>query len=60
MKKTKYITPDFTFTEYNEEELICASIKDVVGDTDIVIGDGDTPGTADSRANRIWDDDELE
>jgi hypothetical protein len=60
MKKTKYITPDFTFTEYNEEELICASIKDVDGDAGIVIGEGDTPGTADSRSNGVWDDDELE
>lgn len=60
MKKTKYITPDFTFTEYNEEELICASVTKVGDDSVIQIGEGDTPGTADSRSNRIWDDDELE
>jgi hypothetical protein len=60
MKKAKYITPDFTFTEYNEEELICASIIEVGGDAGIVIGEGDTPTTADSRRNdKIWDDEEL-
>jgi hypothetical protein len=58
MKKTKYIAPDFTFTEYIEEELICASITNVDGTAEIEIGDGDTPTQADSRSYSTWGDED--
>ncbi len=58
MKKTKYIAPDFTLTEYIEEELICASITDVGGNAGIEKGNGETPTEADSRAFKPWEDED--
>lgn len=61
MEKTKYIAPDFAFTEYIEEQLICASIKDVGDNSVIQMGDPNkevTPTEADSRPFRPWEDED--
>jgi hypothetical protein len=58
MKKTKYIAPDFTFTEYIEEELICASITNIGGNAGIEEGEGEAPTEADSRSYSAWGDED--
>ena len=57
MKKTKYIAPDFTFTEYIEEEMICV-VSGVRGDADIEMGEGETPTEAESRSYSAWGDED--
>lgn len=57
MKKTKYIAPDFTFTEYIEEEMICV-VSGVRGDADIEMGEGEAPTEADSRSYSAWGDED--
>lgn len=57
MKKTKYIAPDFTFTEYIEEEMICV-VSRVRGDADIEMGEGETPTEAESRSYSAWGDED--
>ena len=60
MKKTKYIAPDFTFTELTEEEMICV-ISRVDGNADITMGDPEKeerPTEADSRHYSVWDDED--
>ena len=61
MKKTKYIAPDFTFTEYIEEEMICV-VSGVRGNAGIEMGEGEgeAPTKADSRSYSVWGDDEEE
>ena len=59
MKKTKYIAPDFTFTEFIEEEMICVVS---VGENSVIeMGDPNTeqrPTEADSRAFKPWEDED--
>ena len=57
MKKTKYIAPDFTFTEYIEEEMICV-VSGVRGDAGIEMGKDETPTEADSRSYSVWGDED--
>ena len=61
MEKTKYIAPDFAFTEFTEEEMICVVSK-VEGTAEVGLGDPNTeqrPTEADSRGSKsVWDDDE--
>ena len=58
MKKTKYIAPDFTFTEFIEEEMICV-VSRVDGDAGIEMGDdGPAPTEADSRSYSAWGDED--
>jgi hypothetical protein len=59
MKKTKYIAPDFTFTEFTEEEMICVVS---VGENSVIeMGDPEKeqrPTEADSRAFKPWEDED--
>ena len=60
MKKTKYIAPDFAFTEFTEEEMICVVSK-VEGTAEVGLGDPNTeqrPTDADSRAFKPWEDED--
>jgi hypothetical protein len=60
MKKTKYIAPDFAFTEFTEEEMICVVSK--VGEGSVIeMGNPEKeqrPTDADSRAFKPWEDED--
>ena len=63
MKVKAYITPEITITEIAGRQIICAgSLLGVNGDADIVQGEGETPGVADSRRRgySAWDDEDEE
>ena len=58
MKKTSYITPVTNVIKVKTESL-CAAVSGVGGNAGIVLGEGETPGTADGRRGRdLWDDEE--
>ena len=50
MKKT-YISPAMDVTRVIAEQMIAASIANVGGNSDIQLGDGETPTTADAPVN---------
>jgi hypothetical protein len=59
MKAKAYITPESTIETMAGEQLICASVTGIDGDTGIEMGEGDTPTEADSRGSKsVWDDDD--
>lgn len=59
MKKTAYISPTTKDLVVEPEKLVCASIKDIGGDADIEIGEGEIPETADSRSTyKVWSDED--
>ena len=58
MKRTEYMTPAIRIAEAETEEMICSSVVDVNGDAGITMGEGEAPGTADSRRRSVWGDDE--
>ena len=56
--KKKYITPETIIVEHTiTEQIIAASIRNISGDANLVIGDdGNTPGTADVKeSSDLWD-----
>ena len=59
MKKT-YLSPVMAAKDAELLTMLNASITQVGGNSNINIGTGETPTTADSRRRSLWDDDELE
>ena len=56
MKKT-YIIPAMVVFPFVATQTIAVSVTGVGGDTDIAIGEGEAPVTADIKVNRnLWDE----
>lgn len=62
MKKTEYMAPAIAMKDAELLSLLNASITGIVGDADLILGEDEIPGTADSRhrRRRDWEDEEDE
>ena len=58
MKAKAYITPESTIETMAGEQIICASITGVSGDSGIEMGNDETPTEADSRSYSVWGDED--
>lgn len=59
MKAKAYITPESTIETMAGEQLICASVTGIGGDSGIEMGVDETPDEADSRGSKgVWDDED--
>ena len=54
MKKT-YIIPAMDVTNIVATQMVATSITSIGGNSDLVFGDGDAPGSADAPANPFGD-----